>query len=112
MEFPTNEKFDESKISNNDILKWRDIPMNTIFRIDDISKINTKFGTGTILTLKDKNLNTYKCFATKTIADNLNNVNLQDGSCYIRSLGSKESTKTLVTNIITLILCLMHTKII
>ena len=92
MEFPTNEKFDENKISNNDILKWRDIPMNTIFRIDDISKINTKFGIGTILTLKDKNLNMYKCFATKTIADKLNNVNLQDGSCYIRSLGLKEST--------------------
>ena len=39
MEFPTNEKFDENKISNEDILKWRDIPMNTIFRIDDVSKL-------------------------------------------------------------------------
>ena len=37
-------------------------------------------------------LNIYKCFATKTIADKLNNINLQDGSCYIRSLGLKEST--------------------
>ena len=91
MEFPTNEKFDENKISNEDILKWRDIPMNTIFRIDDISKINTKFGIGTILTLKDKTLNTYKCFTTKTIADKLDEFNLQDGSCYIRSLGLKES---------------------
>ena len=56
MEFPTNEKFDENKISNNDILKWRDIPMNKVFRIDDVSKINTKVGEGTILTLVDRDL--------------------------------------------------------
>ena len=43
------------------------------------------------MTLRDKTLNTYKCFATKTIADNLNNVKLQDGLCYIRSLGLIES---------------------
>ena len=91
MEFPTNENFDENKISNNDILKWRDIPMNTIFKIDDVSKINTKFGIGTILTLKDKKLDMYKCFATKTISDKLDECNLQDGSCYIRFLGLKES---------------------
>ena len=91
MEFPTNEKFDENKISNNDILKWRDIPMNKVFRIDDVSKINTKFGEGTILTLVDRDSNMYKCFATKTISDKLNNINLQNGSCYIRSLGLKES---------------------
>ena len=91
MKFPTNEKFDENKISNNYILKWRDIPMNTIFKIDDVSKINTKVGEGTILTLVDRDSNMYKCFATNPISYKLDKFNLQNGSCYIRSLGLIES---------------------
>ena len=92
MEFPSEKKFNENKISGNSILKWRDIPTNKIFRVDDVSNINTKFGPATILTLVDRDLNKHRCWATKTISDRLGEINRWNESCYIKSLGLKKSS--------------------
>ena len=97
MPFPTDQEFENNKISNNgDVLKWRDVPMNTIFKIEDSEAIKTKFGKAIILTLIDRDDNTYRCWSTSVITDTLKSKkkdpSFKGKTLYIKSTGLKQST--------------------
>ena len=97
MPFPTDQEFEKNKISNNSkVLKWRDIPENTIFKIEKSETIKTKFGTAIILTLIDHDGTTYRCWATSVISDTLKckkkDYSFKGKTLYIKSTGLKQST--------------------
>ena len=97
MSFPTDQEFDENKISNNgDVLKWRDVPMNNVFKIEDSETIKTKFGKATILTLVGRYGTKYRCWSTSVISDTLKSKkkdpSFRGREIYIKSTGLKQST--------------------
>ena len=52
MDFPTAEQFEQNKIqTDNTILKWREVPTDIIYRIDDVEKMNTQIGEAMVVTL-------------------------------------------------------------
>ena len=55
MAFPTNEQFDELMQSQayQPAIKWVDLPINKIYRIDQIKTIATRLGEGKILRVDD-----------------------------------------------------------
>ena len=48
MDFPTIETFEQNKEQSTPIIKWRDLPINTIFHVKSVKKIETAshFGPG------------------------------------------------------------------
>ena len=58
MNFPTAEQFEQNKIqTDNTILKWREVPTDIIYRIDDVEKINTQIGEAMVVALSNKDGN-------------------------------------------------------
>ena len=53
MAFPTNEQFDKLMQSQayQPAIRWVDLPINNIYRIDQIKTITTRFGEGKLLEL-------------------------------------------------------------
>ena len=48
MEFITPEEFEQNKNKHNKIHKWRDVPLNVIYRIEKVEKISSKNGNSKI----------------------------------------------------------------
>ena len=42
-QFPSEEECNQNKETKQNIMKWRDIPQNTILKINEVDIINTKF---------------------------------------------------------------------
>ena len=69
---------------------WKDVPVAVLYRIESITKIDTKNGSSTILGLRDSEDKYLEAFATSLITQKLVDANIED-EWYIKSLGSKES---------------------
>ena len=94
MAFITAQEFDvaiKTKTENDKLAKqWRELPIGEIFRVVQRKQFNLKDGTCMILTLNDRNNNTYTSWATKRLCDEL----IQDYDeldVYIRSNGLTQS---------------------
>lgn len=44
MKIATAEQFDEYKSQQQEIIKWRDVPINIFYFIESIEEVETKFG--------------------------------------------------------------------
>ena len=53
-EFITPEQFEQNKNKHDQIQRWRDVPLNVIYRIENVEEIPSKNGNATIVTLSDK----------------------------------------------------------
>ena len=85
--FPTNEEFNENKqMKQESVMKWRDVPQNTIFKINNTHRIDTPHGEATILTLESEESESFKCWAIPLLADRLTQFGWRN-ELYVRSLG-------------------------
>ena len=97
MSFPTNEEFDQRMQSqaHQPAIKWRDLTAGTIYRIDQIKTVTTKYGQGTVLELTKQDASTVQAWAPARLAKELG---WDDLPRYIRPLGlfpcKKDNTKT------------------
>ena len=90
-QFPSEEEFNQNKETKQNIMKWRDVPQNTILKINEVDIINTKFGKATILTLENVESEIFKCWANQRLGDELKD--WKDEECYVKSLGLVPSIK-------------------
>ena len=90
MEFPTAEQFEQNKVQLSQILKWREVPTEVIYRIEKVEWINTKIGRAMVVCLVDQDGEQLKAFATSCLIKDLKDYS--DG-CYIKSIGKQESIK-------------------
>ena len=90
--FPTNEEFQKGVVSKQTVMKWREVPLNTILKITKVDQINTKFGETAILTLENKEGDVSKCWASQMLGNELTDFGWR-GECFVKSLGMIESKK-------------------
>ena len=94
--FPSNTQLN-SQIQNhsNQFLKWREVPEDIWYKITSIREIDTKIGTAQILTLTDKDDNTFESFSTSLIDKQINHIMNTDNTShlYIRSTGKAEGKR-------------------
>ena len=91
-QFPSEEDFDQYKEAKATILKWRDVPMNIILKINKVERINTQIAEATILTLENEEGDIFKCWSNQRLGDELKDFGWKDEKCYVRSLGLPPST--------------------
>ena len=80
-----------SKKEHGPTLQWRELPVGEILYIEHRKLIHLKDETCMILTLTDKQRNTYVVWATKRVSDKLIQDYSDDDKLYIRSNGLKQS---------------------
>ena len=91
MSFPTPEQFEQNKVQLDQILKWREVPTEVIYRIEKVEWIKTKKGGRVmVVSLVDQYGEQLKAFATSCLMKDLEDSN--DG-CYIKSIGKRESLR-------------------
>ena len=78
--FPTPEQFERNKIQVDQILKWREVPTEVIYRIEKVEWIRTKVGKTMVIILVDKNEKKLKAFATSCLMKDLKD---SSDECYI-----------------------------
>lgn len=84
--FPTNEEFNENKQTKQEsVMKWRDVPQNTIFKITG-GMIDTQHGEVTTLTLESEKGESFKCWTIPLLSDRLTQFDWRN-ELYVRSLG-------------------------
>ena len=97
MSFPTNEQFDQRVQSqaHQPALKWRELMIGEIYRIDLVKNIATKFGPGTVLELTKHDASTVQAWAPAQLAKELG---WGDLPRFVRPLGlfpcKNDSTKS------------------
>ena len=97
MSFPSNEEFTQRVQSQaqQPALKWRELTIGEIYRIDVVKTITTRFGPGTVLELTTRDDNKIEAWAPARLAKDLG---WDDLPRYIRPLGkfhcTKDSTKS------------------
>ena len=79
-----------SKKENGPTLPWRELPVGEILYIEHRKLTHLKDETCMILTLTDKQRNTYVSWATKRVSDELIRDYSDDDELYIRSNGLKQ----------------------
>ena len=90
--FPTPEKFERNKIQVDQILKWREVPTEVIYRIEKVEWIRTKVGEAMVVILVDKNEKKLKAFSTSCLMKDLKDLSNND-ECCIKPLGKRDSSK-------------------
>ena len=94
MDFPTAEQFEQNKIqTDSTILKWREVPTETIYRIDGVDKMNTRIGEAIVVALSNKDGDSMRVFATSVLKNDLQDFKPEYQTWYIRSIGKKESKR-------------------
>ena len=97
MSFPTNEEFDQRVQSQayQPAIKWRDLPINKIYCINNIKTVTTRYGSGTVLELTKQDASTVEAWAPARLAKDLG---WEDLPRYVKPLGlspcKKDNTKT------------------
>ena len=81
----------DSKKENGSTIPWRELPVGEILYINDRKLIHLKDDTIMILTLTDKQRNTYVSWTPKRVSDELIRDYSDDDELYIRSNGLKQS---------------------
>ena len=85
-----------TKQVSEEAIDWSDLPVNTVFRVQNLVPIQTKWGSRCILELRSRDGNIVKVWSptnvTKDHKSGMKLNNTQDA--YIKSLGQKE-TKTI-----------------
>ena len=98
MEFPTIETFEQNKEQSTPIIKWRDLPINTIFHVKSVEKIETPashFGPGMAMyaELKDGDGNTFKTWLPTRLCVELKDYGWRERTAYVKSLGLQPSKR-------------------
>ena len=88
--FPSNEELDSKVQKSTKWLKWKDVPLDTWYKIFLKQKIQTKHGEAVILTLVDNQQNYLTTFTTSVIKKEIENHPEYE---YIRSTGIPENKK-------------------
>lgn len=84
--FITTEEF-ENAINNKPALQWKELPLNIIFKIEQLRVIRDAM----ILTLVDRNEKVYNVWALDRLCKALNKTKGCSSPIYLRSKGIKES---------------------
>ena len=85
-----NEQDFEEAVASQMAMPWKDVPVDVLYHIESIMRIDTINGPSAILSLRDKEDKYLEAFATSLILKKLENADVKD-EWYIKSLGSKES---------------------
>ena len=75
-------------IKAREVSPWRDVPQNVIYCIEDVQEVQTMYGYRRVLSLVDREGSKMRAYATSRMIEDL-----EEGGCYIKSLGSRQSTK-------------------
>ena len=95
--FLSNEDFDYMIAANNEAeeaIGWKVLPENTVYRVEKMSPIQTKWGFRCILYLRQETGQEIKVFAPTNVIRDLKlgfKLNGKDCIPFIRSLGEKET---------------------
>ena len=92
-QFPSEEDFEQNKEVQESIMKWRELPMNIIHKINSVELKDTKYGEATILTLENEVGDIFKCWSNQRLAEELKDFGWKDETCYLKSLGLVPSIK-------------------
>ena len=77
-----------------DTIKWADLPINIVYKIDKVKTVDTKFGKQKIADLSSRTGPSYHVWLTTLISNELEKRDNVDGEhYYIKSLGLKNSKK-------------------
>ena len=74
-------------------IKWKNLSVNTWFRIEDKKDVNSLYGPTNLLTLRDRDNTRYLVWATKLITESIDvkREEKHGGTMFIRSMGKKKS---------------------
>ena len=87
MSFPTDEEFTRRMQSqaHKPAIKWRDLVVGEVYRIDHVKSITTKYGQGTVLELTKRDANEVEVWAPARLTKDLGWP--EDLPRYVRPLG-------------------------
>ena len=95
--FITTEDFDalssSSPIVQEEIMCWKDLPIQVIFRVEHVYLVQTKWGKQLALVLTNHDGKVFQVFATNPIKNELKDFGKTGGTSttyYIKSLGEKK----------------------
>ena len=74
-----------------EVVPWRYVLQNVIYRIENVHKVQTTYGYGKVLSLVDREGGKMKAYATSRMVGDLKD--FEWGKFYIKLLGSRQSTK-------------------
>ena len=95
--FLSNEDFDymvTAKHAAEEAIGWKLLPENTVFRVEKMNPIQTKWGSRCILQLRDANGQDINVWAPSNVVRDLKSgfkLNGKDCLAFIKSLGEKET---------------------
>ena len=95
--FLSNENFDymvATKHAAEEAIGWKLLPENTIYRVENMNQIQTKWGSRCILQLRDAMAQDVKVWAPSNVVRDLKSgfkLNGKDCTAFIKSLGEKET---------------------
>ena len=92
-QFPSEEEFNQNKETKDNLMKWRDVPVNIILKINKVDRIETQYGIAVILTLENVENKIFKCWSNQMLADELKDFGWREEECYVKSLGMVTSMK-------------------
>ena len=78
-EFISSKDFQEALQTKNPAIGWGELPINVIYKVDEITSRTTKFGTKTILLLTNKEGESYRVWACSILHEELSNRNSGGG---------------------------------
>ena len=76
-------------VEESPALHWKQLPLKVIYKIENIKKVVVKSKPAMILSLANKEGDTYKVWATSRLCKEIASCT-EDANLYIRSLGQKE----------------------
>ena len=88
--FSTLEQFERAKVQVDQILKWREVPTEVIYRIEKVEWIRTQVGKTMVISPANQDGERLKAFATSCLMKDLKD---SSDECYIRPLGKRDSSK-------------------
>ena len=92
--FITTEDFDalSSPIFQEEIMSWKDLPNQVIFRVEHVYLVQTKWGKQLALVLTNKEGKVFQVYATNPIKNDLKDFGKTGvtSTTYIKSLGEKK----------------------
>ena len=71
MEFPTAEQFKKNKVLHDKIVKWREVPIVVIYRIESVKEITPKSGLAMVVSLVDEDGMSFEAFAASCLEKDL-----------------------------------------
>ena len=93
MDFPTEEQFNKNKSQRETITKWRDLPKDIIFHVEDVTQIETKLGMSSVANLIDSDGNKFKTWIPDRLSVELKDYESQWRTAFVKSLGLKQKVK-------------------